>query len=376
MRRIPSLRTAAAGALLALALAGPAFAARQDRTVDRSLPAPRVLELENLAGAISIERAQGAEVRVVGHVQAEGDSDARARELADSIEIRFEPKGDRLTVAALYPLDRYKRYAYPRQGDEGADVPWPLSWLIESGSSSTVTYRGERVTVVGRPSESAPALFVDFRIEVPAGMAVTVKNAVGAIGSRGVQGDQSLDTASGNVVVSDGQGELRVDTGSGDVTVTGHAGGVSADTGSGDVRLERVRGESIVADTGSGNVELVAVEGAVDANTGSGDVTGKDLVLGARLRADTGSGDVRLEGDFTAVTDLSIDTGSGDVALSVGRTPSLRLTISTGSGDVEVDLPDARVHKSHGDFVAELGTARGRGLIDTGSGNVVLRAGR
>lgn len=375
MRRNPSLWTAAAGALLALALAGPAFAARQDKTVDRSFPAPRTLEVDNLAGAVSIERAAGSEVRVIGHIQAEGDSDARARELVDSIEIRFDPKGDRLVVAAVYPLDRWRKYAYPRQGDQNADVPWPLSWLVDLGSS-TVTYRGEKVTVVGRPSDSAPALFVDFRIEVPAGMALTVRNSVGAIGSRGVQGDQSLDTASGDVVASDGQGGLKVDTGSGDVTVTGHAGDVSADTGSGDVRFERVRGGTILADTGSGNVELVAVEGAVDANTGSGDVLGSDLVLGARLRADTGSGDVRLAGDFSAVTDLSIDTGSGDVALSVGKTPSLRLTITTGSGDVEVDLPDARLHKSHGDFVAELGSARGRGLIDTGSGDVVLRAGR
>ena len=374
MRRTSPLWTAAAAALFAVATAGPALAARQDKTVDRSLAAPRALELENLAGAVALERAAGAELRIVGHVQGEADGEARARELVDSLEVRFEQKGDRLVVSAVYPLDRYRRYSYPRNGEQGADVPWPLSWLIDAGSS-TVTYRGERVTVVGRPSDSAPTLFVDFRIEVPEGMAVTVKNAVGAISSRQVAGDQSLDTASGDVGVADGRGALRVDTGSGDVTVTGHAGDVSADTGSGDVRLERVKGDAILADTGSGNVELIAVEGAVDANTGSGDVTGRDLVLGARLRADTGSGDVRLEGDFSAVTDLSIDTGSGDVALTVGRTPSLRLTISTGSGDVEVDLPDSRLRKSHGDFIAELGSARGRGLIDTGSGDVRLRPG-
>ncbi len=375
MRRTPSLWSAAAGALLALALAAPAFAARQDKTVDKSLPAPKTLELENLAGAIEIARAAGSEVRIVGHVQAEGESDAAARALADSLEIRFEPAGDRTKVSAVYPTDRYKRFAYPRQSDQGADVPWPLSWLVDSGSS-TVEYRGQRISVVGRPSDSAPALFVDFRIEVPDGTAVSVKNAVGAIGSRGVAADQSLDTASGDVTVAESRGKLLVDTGSGDVSVTAHAGDVSADTGSGDVRFERVRGDSVAADTGSGNVVLVAVEGSIDADTGSGDVTGSDLVLGARMSADTGSGDVRLSGDFSAVTDLTIDTGSGDVALTVAAAPSMRLTISTGSGDVEVDLPDARLRKSHGDFVAELGGAQGRGLIDTGSGDVLLRSGR
>ena len=235
---------------------------------------------------------------MVGHDPGRGrDSDARARELVDSIEIRFEPKGDRLTVVALYPLDRYRATPIRGEGDDGADVPWPLSWLIESGSSSTVTYRGERVTVVGR----AVGLGSDALRRLPDRGA---RRHGGAGQERGRRdrverrpGDQSLDTASGDVMVERrAPGALRVDTGSGDVTVTGHEGDVSVDTGSGDVRLERVRGATIVADTGSGNVELIAVRGAIDADTGSGDVIGNDLVLGARLRADTGSGDVRLAG--------------------------------------------------------------------------------
>lgn len=374
MRPLLPNRAAAPIALLALALAAPAFAARQEKTVDRTLPAAATLELDNLAGAITLVRAPGSELRVVGRIQAEAGSDAAARDLVESIDLRFETRGDRHVVLAHYPLDRYRRFAYPVEGAEAHEVPWPLSWLISAGGS-TMTYEGERVTVVGRGSDSAPVLYVDFRIEVPAGLAVQVRNRVGPIGSSDVAGDQSLDTSSGDVGVAKSSGSLRVDTGSGDVTVADHEGDVSVDTGSGDVRLERTRGAAISADTGSGNIELTAVRGAIDADTGSGDVIGRDLELGPRLRADTGSGDVRLAGDFSAVTDLTVDTGSGDVALTLTGTPALRLTISTGSGEVDVDLPNARLRKSHGDFVAEIGAATGRGLIDTGSGDVRLRGG-
>jgi hypothetical protein len=93
-------------------------------------------------------------------------------------------------------------------------------------------------------------------------------------------------------------------------------------------------------------------------------------VLGERLHADTGSGDVRLAGDFSAVTSMTIDTGSGDVVLDVTAAPSVQLRISTGSGDIDVDLPNMKVRQVKGDFVADVGDARGSAVIDTGSGNV------
>jgi hypothetical protein len=363
---------AAAAALLA---AAPALAARHDIPVERSFAAPREVVIENLAGAFTLVGASGGELRVAATIHAEASSDAKAKALAESLEIEFDTAGDRLTVRALYPLGEHRRFCYPAdaRGDDGGDLPWPLSWLVDSGSN--VEYMGRRVSVTAKCSDSAPALYADFRVVVPAGISVKVKNAVGTIESSGVAGDLVLDAASGDIFAERGRGSLLADTGSGNVGVTDHEGNVSVDTGSGDVSIERTRGERIAADTGSGNVELVAVSGSIDADTGSGNVTGTDLVLGERLSADTGSGDVRLAGDLAAVRDLRIDTGSGNVTLEVASAPSLRLTVSTGSGDIDVDLPDMRIRKHKGDFVADVGTAEGNGVIDTGSGNVRV-AGR
>lgn len=360
----PSRRLAAA--LLALA-ASPAAAAGLERPVDRSFAAGeiRVVEFENLAGDLVLTGGAAA-VRVRGTVHAEESAGRSAAELADALEIEIERSGDRLVVRAVYPRDA-RKFHYPRSASHD-ELPWFLDWVDDVGS--TVEYQGREVRVTGEAGGGAATLYADFRLELPAGTTVRAKNLVGTIRSDAIEGDQSLDTASGPISSRGGKGALGADTGSGDVEVADHQGDVHADTGSGDVVFRNVRGAQLSADTGSGDVELSGCHGAIDADTGSGNVGGSDLVAGAHVRADTGSGDVRLSGDFAAVRDLAIDTGSGDVVLALTAAPSLRLAVSTGSGDIEVDVPDMHVRRTKGEFLADLGHAEGNGRIDTGSGDV------
>lgn len=365
-------RLAVAVTALLVSTAGSAFAADYERPVDRTFDrgALRSVELENLAGRVEIVGVGGSTIRVTGTVYADKSAGESAKALGDSLQVEFDDSGGRLTVRAVYPIDEHRRYHYPRrQHDVDAEPSWLFDWLADW--NTTTRYQGRSVRVSDSRSGGAATLYADFRLEIPAGLAVTAKNSVGEIHSRGVDGDQTLDTASGPVLARDGQGEINADTGSGDVLVENHRGDVAADTGSGDVHLERVRGERLSADTGSGDVEIVDCQGSLDADTGSGDVIARGLTAGNYLRADTGSGDVRIQGDLSAVRRLDIDTGSGDVTLRVHGTPSVRLAISTGSGDIELDLDDARLRRARrGDFVAELGAAEGDGKIDTGSGDV------
>jgi len=361
-------------ALLAALLlaASPALAAGAQRTVEKSFASPPAsFEVDNLAGRMELVRATGSALRVVATVHSEASAGKSAEELGQMLDVRFDESGGVLKVAAEYPTSEWTRFHYPNPKSDSSG--W--GWLGDS--RSTLEYRGKRVSVVGGSSSSTPTLWVDFRIEVPSGLRVKARNAVGFVTSTGLEGPQKLDTNSGDIEVHDGAGSLDLDTGSGDIRVADHEGDVRGDTGSGDVHLERVQAGEIFADTGSGDVDLVQVSGALDLDTGSGDVVGRELSVGQRLRANTGSGNVKLAGDFSSVRDLDVDTGSGDVLLTVtGGSPSVRLTIDTGSGDVEIDLDDARVRKWKGEVVAEIGSAEGQGVIDTGSGDVTLRRGR
>lgn len=371
-------------ALPALALAGlalatltPAFAADAQRQVDRTYAAhPNlVVELHNLAGNVTVAAASGSEVRVAATVHAAAGSAAEAERIAGLLNVTYEQAGDRWIVKAVYPLDESRKYCYPRQAQEES-LPWFLAWL-DIGSSG-FKYADREVRVVSQPGGGALTLYADFRIEIPAGVGVKVKDGIGVVESTGVHGAQSLDIATGEIQVLDGEGTLAADTGSGDVRVARQKGDVEVDTGSGDVHLEKVAAAKIDVDTGSGDIRIDESSGALNCDTGSGDIVGRNLTLGNTVSADTGSGDVSLSGDFSAVDRIAIDTGSGDVTLEASpaaAAPQVRVAVSTGSGEITLDLPSSRVtHSSHGDIRAEIGSATGTAEISTGSGDVNLRA--
>ena len=374
MTRLRSFRGSLAPALFVALLSGPLLAAPAERPVEKSFGSEiRTIEIENLVGRVEIRQA--ASGRVAATVRAEASAGKTGGEWTQAVDVEFEQRGDRLVVKAIYPLDQHRRYHYPALNDDETFEPEWLASFIDAGSTSS-DYQGRRVKVVRHAGSDTPTLWADFALEVPAGVAVRVKNLVGNIRSTGVSGDQRLDSGSGTIDSTGGRGALSADTGSGDIVVADHEGDIVADTGSGDVRLTEVRAESIEADTGSGDVRMERVSGAINASTGSGDVIGRELTVGRRLRADTGSGDVRLGGDFAAVRDLMIDTGSGDVALTLSAIPSVQLVVSTGSGDVDVDVSAMRIRRSKDEFVADLGSAEGSASIDTGSGDVTVREGR
>lgn len=363
-------------ALLALASLSPALAADAQRQIDRTFPASAnlVVELHNLAGNVTVTAAEGPEVRVAATVHAAATNAAEAERIAGLLNVTYEQAGDRWIVKAVYPLDESRKYCYPRHAQEQS-LPWFLEWL-DIGSSN-FKYGDREVRVVSQPGGGALTLYADFRVEVPAGVGVKIKDGIGVIDSTGVQGAQNLDIATGEVTVRGGQGPLAVDTGSGDVRISQQKGDVQVDTGSGDVLMEQVAATTVDVDTGSGDIDLRETTGSLNCDTGSGDIVGSGLTLGASVAADTGSGDVKLSGDFSAVTRIAIDTGSGDVTLEASpaaAAPQVRMAVSTGSGEITLDMASSRVtQSSRGDIQAEIGKATGVAEISTGSGDVTLR---
>lgn len=334
-----------------------------------------VVEVENLAGFIALEGG-GGEIVIDATVHAQGSD---AERLAKQLKITFEERGDKLIVRANYPTEKYDTFHYPGRG---------------TGSGSTTTkYQGRRVKVTSKAKSGAASLWVDFRLQLPAGVGASVDNTVGDVEAKGVDGPVHADTGSGTILVTGGNGPVHADTGSGAVEVQDRVGSVHADTGSGAVRvmsvtgdvdadtgsgrveLEDVEGETIQVDTGSGRVELRRVRGEINADTGSGRVDGEGLVAIGRLRVDTGSGGISLAGDFSRVELIELDAGSGGVELA-GTLPAMDLEISTGSGGFDVDVADMEILERVKDELQA--RTRGGGVpvrIDTGSGRVQIREG-
>lgn len=365
MRR-PVLALAALAVVLVAAVA-PAAAADVTRTLKGTIsPGPgENWAVENLAGRMSITAGSGSTVTAT--VTVHGGSD----ELASLIKVEqvVGNKG-RMTLRVIYPLDQHTTYRYSGNGKTGGQSFWGLF----DGGTSTLEYAGRRVKVSGK---DGVLLYADVEVQVPARLGPGhLRNSVGRIDARGIEGDLTFDTASGDLDLKDLKGKIGADTGSGDVHIADVTGSLDCDTGSGDVTIEGFEGDLLSADVGSGDISIRAGKvDKVDLDTGSGDVNLKSADVG-ELRADTGSGDVTFDIDGGALTRAVFSTGSGDVRLRLGPNASFEARVSQGSGDMDNRLPDA-VPIVRGREVVGYKRGDGRAKIDvsTGSGDFVIEPG-
>ncbi len=329
----PRIQNLLLTAVLAAGVSLPAAAQVQTRAVRQAFPATGELRLANLVGRIDLVRGQGNQVVVDATIHAQGDSAKETQTLLGMKWVKAEDRHGREEWTLSYPVNDYDGFAYPRPGTKSSgDDSWFLGWLESKGHTST-TYRGEKVRIYNEKTSSAPILYADLKIALPAGSNVAVRNIVGAVRGGQLEGTLSVDTGSGRIEIASYDGNLSLDTGSGDVTLGSARGETTIDTGSGDVVVRRLVGNGKV-DTGSGDVVVEKVSaGRIYIDTGSGDVTVRDGSAG-RVIADTGSGDVRVIG--VELEELEADTGSGDVIIQSSLAQARRISADTGSGDVEI----------------------------------------
>jgi hypothetical protein len=112
------------------------------------------------------------------------------------------------------------------------------------------------------------------------------------------------------------------------------AAGASVETASGEVNVSNITG-AVSVDTQSGDVSLIGLAGAVTVTSASGQVTGAGLTTGT-ASVEATSGDVVLA--FASVpVDVTIDSASGDVVLTVPRAP-YTIEATSASGEVDVGM--------------------------------------
>ncbi|WP_433439776.1 DUF4097 family beta strand repeat-containing protein [Nonomuraea sp. CA-141351] len=127
---------------------------------------------------------------------------------------------------------------------------------------------------------------VDYKVEIPKGMAV------------------DLDCGSGNITLRGLTGRLDAKLGSGDLDATGLGGKqVFAETGSGNIELKYASTpDSAELKAGSGDIVLNVPDGAYDLNTKMG----------------SGDAKVSVKDDDSSPHKISLTAGSGDVTVSAG----------------------------------------------------------
>lgn len=388
--RIRWIAVAALATAAVFAAGRPGAAAEETRVMRQGFPLTGPpLRLANLAGRIDVLPGPGKDVTVEATIHAEGASRAETAKLLSEMKwVEGRDKKGRPEWALSYSLDHYHSFHYPRpdQRENGGFWSMFFDW-----NQSVTTYRGERVKIVSHRSSSAPTLYAQVRVYMPAGATLAVKNAVGLVqggeltgnleidtGSgdvrlAGLAGSLTIDTGSGDVKVGTVRGQSSIDTGSGDVVVAKLIGNGSVNTGSGDVMVESLSAGKLAVDTGSGDVAVKnGVVSSLAADTGSGDVH----VLGVELEdlaADTGSGDVTIQSSLAKARKIVVETGSGDISIAAGPGAAFDLDSDHGSGDLHVGYADATLKRSGKKVV---GARRGNGQthihLETGSGDASI----
>jgi hypothetical protein len=245
--------------------------------------------LKTFDGAITIRSSDKPEVLVTIERQAGSE------EALNSIQVKADQQGDRITVEVLRP-----------EGSEGVH----LGMHIGQSAALVVT--------------------------VPSKANINAASGDGAISAEEVEGRLQLSTGDGAVSARRTGGELAVHTGDGGVTLQEVRGAVELTTGDGGVSIDG-RLERLQARTGDGGIEVRAAAGSTAAadwqlESGDGAVT---VTLPGDFAAelDARSNDGRVTVDGFALADETSRRESQEVRGRIGAGGN-RLVIRTGDGSI------------------------------------------
>ncbi|MFI7634382.1 DUF4097 family beta strand repeat-containing protein [Nonomuraea sp. NPDC049400] len=161
-----------------------------------------------------------------------------------------------------------------------------LNWRSDDKPKTEHKVEGEALHLTYDCPSDWGSCSVDYKIEIPKGLAV------------------DLDAGSGNITLRSLTGRLDAHLGSGDLDATGLAGKqVVAEAGSGRIELKYASApDSAELKSGSGDIVLTVPDGTYDVNT------------------EMGSGDakVSVKDDGSSPHKVSLTSGSGDVTMSAG----------------------------------------------------------
>jgi hypothetical protein len=260
-------------ALSLVVLAAPAAAQRQQSTDEFNwqgrVPAGEWIQIRNINGQITVDRATGDQVEVVATKRwRRGDPSIVRIETA-----RYGPNEQSALVCAIW------------------------------GASTTCDERGYHSPRRSNNDNDNGDVSVDFIVKLPAGVRAELTSVNGTIRVVGATAEIIAETVNGGIDASTSMGPIKAETVNGDITVR-----MDALRGSEDLSFETVNGDvtAIVPPNFQGDVELETVNGSLHSDF---PITVQGRFDPRHMRATIGSGGRRL----------SLATVNGDVHL--GKRP-------------------------------------------------------
>jgi len=247
------------------------------------------VSISNRWGDIRINATEADEISGTASITAWGSDPEKAEEIAKAVEVSHFREEDTIALRCELPADH-----------------------------SRTRYR------------------VDLDLNLPSGLALTVKGMSGDVSVSGMTAGVSVVNLSGDIIVQHSSGIIGLESKSGDIEVLDCNGEVRAHSLSGELNLEHVR-----------------------------------PVL---VQAHTISGDIHADIEPVGQSEIELQTTSGDIVLSVPEDTGLDLKADTTSGEITCQLPAELSVESANHIEGSVGGGGTTVRTQTKSGDITLRS--
>lgn len=238
------------------------------------------LSLTSLAGDITVTRGSGADLQIEAVKTARGQNAEDARQMLQLLRIDITERGSRVDVKTVYP--------------SAQELPGPQRRQFNAS--------------------------VAYNITAPSGTRLSIRTVSGTVKVTDIRGELSLESTSGDVVITGGERITTAKTISGNVNVLNSTSQVpfEAHTISGHVTLRQVKAPRVELGSVSGNVII----GEVEIPT---------------IEAQSMSGDVEFNSPFAKGGRYEFSSHAGTVRLVIGGGTGFELEVSSFGGSIQVD---------------------------------------
>jgi len=243
-----------------------------------------------------------------------------------SIEVQSSP-GDKVDIQVILTADTSSR-------DKAAKLFKDFTLdAKQSGNSVIVRGRYDEGWGLFQFDDDLEAHFV---ITVPAQYNLDLETAGGNIRVSDIKGEVRTETSGGNLYLGRIDGPVSGNTSGGNVTVQGAVGKLLLRTSGGDITVGAVQGP-VEARTSGGSIKVSQARGDVIAKSSGGNITLNDVA--GSINAETSGGNMSASISTQPRSDSRLSTSGGNVTISLANTVSVDLDARSDGGFVTSDLP-------------------------------------
>ncbi|OGB99042.1 hypothetical protein A2V82_04880 [candidate division KSB1 bacterium RBG_16_48_16] len=301
-----------------------------EKTINKSFQVHEggTLTVESDLGSIKVSSAPGDEVRIELIQKVETSSERKAERILRDLDVRFEKRGDDVTVIAEY------------ERNEGF-----FNW--------------------GRNP-----LKLEYIISVPSVYNVALKTSGGSISVDDLEGTVNAHTSGGSLSFGNINGPVDGKTSGGSISLDGCDGPALVRTSGGSITLGDVNGD-VDARTSGGSINITQAKGSVVAKTSGGSINVKEVM--GNIDASTSGGSVTAHLTTQPTNDCRLTTSGGSVNVYMTEDVKVNLDAKTSGGKVRTDFPvtiQGDIHPSS--LQAEVNGGGPELYLRTSGGNIHL----